>query len=87
MANKPIVISEKSESLFFARLKRRGNCQWQGRRTKRGYGRFGFRRLPAHRVAYFLATGVDPGDRLVWVVLGERNNLPESATKDAAESF
>lgn len=53
---------------FWTRTKRCGGCiEWQGACDSEGYGKFsifhsGFR---AHRVAYYLFHGVDPGQELV----------------------
>ncbi|MFA5767661.1 MAG: HNH endonuclease [Candidatus Paceibacterota bacterium] len=53
---------------FWSHTKRRGSCiEWQGRCDKDGYGRFSIFHgtYVAHRIAYFLYYGVDPGDNLV----------------------
>lgn len=55
---------------FWALVDRRGpdECwSWMGNRWAKGYGRFKLhgRELKAHRVALFLTTGSDPGQRIV----------------------
>lgn len=55
---------------FYTNVNKRGpdDCwEWKGTRYKTGYGAqtIGERTVKAHRLAYFLATGEDPCDRLV----------------------
>jgi hypothetical protein len=53
---------------FWLHTQRNGACvEWQGRCDSDGYGKFSIYHgsYRAHRVAYFLYYGVDPGDNLV----------------------
>lgn len=64
------VRSESYASKFWARVDRTKDCwEWQGSRTARGYGQLKLPRsttnIRAHRLAYFLATGRDPQEKLV----------------------
>ena len=51
-------------ALFWSRVEKvPGGCWlWKGARNKRGYGRFGKPSKLAHRVAYALDSGEDPGE-------------------------
>lgn len=53
---------------FWTKVERVGSCfEWQGKPDKDGYGTFSVRKkvYRAHRFAYFLFHGVDPGEQLV----------------------
>lgn len=58
---------------FWPKVAKRGPSacwEWQGHKTAKGYGQIGLGTRDkglayAHRVSYMLATGEDPGDRLV----------------------
>ena len=55
---------------FWAKVDRSGECWlWQGSKDRQGYGRIkspGMRvNLKAHRVAYAMSAGIDPGAELV----------------------
>ncbi len=64
--NYRICLTQRQQVNFYARVYRRSDelCwNWQGHRTKHGYGRISG--LLAHRIAFYLASGFDPGDELV----------------------
>ena len=79
MANtkfKPIpALSSELVQKFIARVDKRGEDEcwpWTSYRFNHGYGRFDFyistgrqTTFSAHRIAYFIATGVDPRDQFV----------------------
>jgi hypothetical protein len=53
---------------FGVRVKPKRQCwEWQGALNKKGYGkvRFGKTNYLSHRVAYYVASGIDPGRKLV----------------------
>lgn len=53
---------------FWQKVQKRGSCfLWLGGADTEGYGKFtiNHRSFRAHRVAYFLFYGIDPGDHLV----------------------
>lgn len=59
-----ITLNDKQQRNFNAKLKRVGSCLvWTGGTTVDGYGlvKIGKKTLRAHRVAYYLKTGIDPG--------------------------
>ena len=71
-ASKPLPsFSEKDKSRFLKKQNPTptpaGCIEWVGTQQKRGYGKFGVsgRQLIPSRVAYFLATGIDPFPLLV----------------------
>lgn len=63
-------LQPKFQQLFWSRVNRTESCwEWSSSKDAKGYGRI---RLPgrrahfrAHRIAFFLSTGVDPRDLLV----------------------
>ncbi len=71
--NRPIpILSARNIARFHSQVDKRGvkECwPWTGSIDQRGYGKFfiikGKRSWAAHRVAYFIQTGIDPGDNLV----------------------
>jgi hypothetical protein len=66
---KPIpTLTERDLKRFYqSRVEDDGCWPWLGTRHRKGYGRFAVNRLllRAHRVAYKIATGIDPADRCV----------------------
>jgi hypothetical protein len=64
--NKPIPkLTEKQLERFWSRVDKSTNCWiWTGAKVK-GYGIFLREKFYAHRVSYFLAKGIDPGDLMV----------------------
>ena len=64
---KPIPILTEQDKVNFSQKvsldpNENGCLEWTAYRLKSGYGQFQIQRIPflAHRVAYFLATGIDP---------------------------
>jgi hypothetical protein len=69
---KPIPpISESDKLRFFSQIStiptEQGCLEWTTGKGNKGYGQFNIGRRPfrAHRIAYFLANGIDPGEQLV----------------------
>ena len=64
-------LTEKNKRNFLKKVSttptETGCLEWTAYRDKDGYGKFGFNRnhFRSTRIAYFLATGVDPGDLCV----------------------
>lgn len=61
----PIIITDEDKLRFASKLIKRGNNEcwgWNGAKFKYGYGAFKVRGVmyKAHRISWFLATGIDP---------------------------
>jgi len=70
--SKPLApLSEKDRAKFPSKVDRRSDSEcwlWKGRVSVNGYGMFpcfGKRAIKAHRIAYFLEYGIDPGSLCV----------------------
>ena len=65
------LLSESDKLRFFVKIStvptEKGCLEWTAVKIQKGYGlfRLGGRKHLAHRLAYFLATGTDPGNHLV----------------------
>lgn len=79
--NKPFELSEQDKSRFWGNITIAGDDEcwiWQPKSRSNGYGTFFIfnparRRLGAHRVAYYLAHGKNPGN---WLVCHKCDNPP-----------